>query len=64
VQALTHPERLIPGGKGVALPNTDADGVYPTQVEGGVLWYNSNAEPRTVEGTELPAHGIAFARQP
>ena len=64
VQALTHSERLIPGRKGLALPNTDTDGVFPTQVEGGVLWYNSKAEARTVDGTNVPAHGIAFARQP
>ena len=62
VQALTHPERLIPGAKGVALPNTDADGVYPTQIEGGVLWYNSKAEPRKVDGSEVPAHGMVFAK--
>jgi hypothetical protein len=61
VQALQHSDRLIPGASGLALPNTDADGAYATQLESGVLWYNSTAEARTVDGTKVPPHGIAFA---
>jgi len=44
----------------VTLPNTDADGVYATQLESGVLWYNSTAEARTVDGAQVPPRGIAF----
>jgi len=60
LQALAHPDRRLPDADGVTLPNTDADGVYATQLESGVLWYNSTAEARTVDGAQVPPRGSAF----
>jgi hypothetical protein len=60
VETLAHPERLGLAGKGVALPSADADGVFATRTTDGVLYYNANGEPRTVDGVEVPADGIAW----
>ena len=55
---LEHPEKLIPGAQGIELPPV-VDGVFATKLSDGVLYYNSTAEPHSMDGVEVPAHGIA-----
>ena len=59
-EMLEHPERLIPGARGVPLPAAGTDGVFETTLTDGVLYYNSKSEPCKVGGVEVPAHGIAW----
>ena len=57
-EAVIHPERLIPGSKGVELPLVATEGVFATKLHDSVLYYNSTAEPQKVRGVEVPAGGI------
>jgi Glycosyl hydrolase family 14 len=59
-EVMVHPERLIPGAKGVSLPAAGVDGVFGTTLTDGVLYYNSKAEQARVDDVEVPAHGIAW----
>lgn len=63
VQALLHPEHLVPGATGVVLPSPETDGIYATELSNGVLYYNSNPDDRTVNGLNVPGHGIAFQKK-
>ena len=58
-EVLVHPERLIPGAQGVVLHAPEVEGIFATELNDGVLYYNSTAEPHSVGGIEVPAHGIA-----
>ncbi len=60
VQTLVHPERFTPGAKGIVLPSPARDGVFATQFDKGVLFYNANAEPKSADGVTVPARGIAW----
>jgi hypothetical protein len=62
VQALQHPERLVPAATGITLPSPASDGIFATQLSDGILYYNSTTDSQNVNGVEVPGHGIAFQK--
>jgi len=64
VEALLHPDRLVAGARGVALPSPEVDLVYATELTDGWLYLNANSQPRTVAGQEISAGGILWRAKP
>lgn len=62
VQAIVHPERLIPGALAMHVPISDVDGVYATQLSDAVLYYNPSPRDQRVGEVLVPAHGIREQR--
>ncbi len=69
IQALEHPEILVPGARGISLPiiggtgkqlyeRAAGDDVFATQLDDGLLYYNASDHDRRVDGVDIPAHGI------
>lgn len=45
VQAISHPEKLVPGVPAIPAAVNDIDGIYATQLSDGVLYYNAVSPP-------------------
>ncbi len=68
VCAVEHPEWFAPGLTGVRVPYPEADQLYVTEVDDGVLVLNGGGRARVLGGREIAPHGIALlpplAREP
>lgn len=60
VQAMVHPEKLIPGARAIPIPASDIESLYATQLSDGVLYYNALDRDQSVGGAEVPANGIRW----
>jgi hypothetical protein len=64
IQALVHPERLIPGARAVSVPVDNVEHLYATQFTDGMLYYNASDRQQQVGRMVVPASGIGWQPSP